>query len=114
MGLKPTGGKVFVILEDALQQSITTKSGAKIYIASWLKKEEWATCEGVVHSVGGRNNLGIRSGEKVAIDYRLISDYEIVDDQVRYNRVLHHEGEVVWGAEDWRSEEHTSELQSRE
>src|SRR5690606_21928052 len=61
----------------------------------------YATTEGIVHSVAPNCGLDIKPGDKVALDYRLASDYDVIDDQVRYNRVLEHNGEVVWRADNW-------------
>ena len=97
--MKPTGGSVFVTLENALQEKITFASGAEIYLPSWLDIEGYATCHGIVHSVGERCLLDLNKGDEVAVSYQLVADYQRVGDQVIYNRCLLSEGEAVWKAD---------------
>jgi co-chaperonin GroES (HSP10) len=99
--VRPIKDYVFVEME-ALQEKITfKKSGATIYLPSYLERERYATVQAVVNSVGPLSKLGLNPGDTVACDYRIVSDYEWIGDTPRYNRCYRIGDKTVWKADNF-------------
>lgn len=98
MTFTPTLDNVFLRLEGPLKEYVTTPSGHKIFIANHGEREQHATLEGEVISVGPQCK-GLNPRDKVWIRYHLIARYKMhPDGSTVYHNQYHINGEWIWKA----------------
>lgn len=103
--MQPIAKHAFVQMDNPMQREYTCASGIKIHLPDHvLNAEEWCTIEATFFSGDFTDIEGrpLVKGDKVAVDYRLLSDYEQDPQGLRtYNRVMAVGDEVVWHADEY-------------
>lgn len=107
--VKPTSESVFIKMDSALTESITFKSGVSLLTPSYLDREKFAACIGIVHSKGDFCTLNIEVGDEVLVSYQMVSDYTYHGDEPVLHRLLNIEGEFLWKA-DWLFKEYEEHM----
>lgn len=94
------GAIAFVELPSATLGGYTTESGIIIVPDPTKRLEEIAAVDGTIVAVGERFGLQVKAGDKVAVNYRLTSDFtQDEDGSPLHKRCYIVDGKLVWKAD---------------
>lgn len=103
--MQPIAKHAFVQMDSPMLREYICASGIKIHLPDHvINAEEWCTTEATFYSGDFKdvNGQPLVKGDIVACDYRLLSDYtQDSEGQRTYNRVMDHDGEILWYADDY-------------